>query len=317
MKLLVEIMATANGKRWSLRRDVLQVVGDASERALAAFTPNGELEGRMVVPFTAEERLAVESNNWSSTARELSVLGKILTTIDEQRPGLLRGVRFQYATDSKPALESLVRMKGNRNTFPIVREVRLRAAQLGTELEVIWRPREHHLQQRADEDSKVVDEADWSLHPEVFSQVVNHPALAGREVDLDAFASPTNTKVPNAYFSMFWGPGCKGVDAFSQPWGGRGQLLYINGPFSRLGQVIRKVLEERVDAIIIAPEWPRAWAALWRLLPVRAALPLPHREDLFVPGSLVPSHLAKAKAPRYRVKAYYILWNGPSWGKSK
>ena len=310
MSLLMEVMeARAEvGRPWSLSSRILQAVGDASETALAAFFPNGELEGRIVIPFTWEQREAVKAQRWSSTARELSVLPKLLATIEEQRPGLLQGTRLQYATDSQPAMVDLMRMKGNVNTFPVVREVRLLAARLGADLEVIWRPREHELQQKADDDSKVEDKGDWSLHPEVFQLVSTHPVLAGRAITIDLFASPTNAVVPE-YCSLFWGPGCKGVDAFSRSWSQAG-LAYINGPFNRMDSILRKVLQDRVDAIIIAPDWPRPWAALWVKLPVRAKMRLPHREDLFLPGSLVPASQRHPKAPRYRVWAYFVLWEG-------
>ena len=314
MSLLLDLMeARAEGGRsWSLSSTVIQAVGDASETALAAFFPNGELDGRIVIPFTQAQREAVAAHQWSSTARELSVLPKLLATIEEQRPGLLRGARLQYATDSQPAMVDLMRMKGNENTFPLVREVRLLAARMGADLDVIWRPREHKLQQQADDDSKVVDKGDWSLHPEVFQLVCTHPVLGGRMITVDLFASPTNSVAPT-FFSLFWGPGCKGVDAFAQSWAstvGRAHngLAFVNGPFNQMDAILRKLLVERVDAIVISPDWPRPWAALWAQLPVRARMRLPHREDLFVPGSLVPANQRRPKAPRYRVWAYYVLW---------
>ena len=45
MSLMVEMMGTSEGRRWSLRSEsisVIRVVGDASETQLAAFTPNNE-----------------------------------------------------------------------------------------------------------------------------------------------------------------------------------------------------------------------------------------------------------------------------------
>ena len=311
MTLLVDTAKAkaGEGRRWSLRQNTIQVVGDASETALAAFFPNGELPD-IVIPFTKEEREAVASHTYSSTARELSVVGKVMITMEEQQPGILRDVRLQYATDSQPTMEDLMRMKGNANTFPIVREVRLLAARLGSDLEVIWRPREHELARRADDISKTLDKADWSLHPAVLRLVLGHPVVSGRSLSMDLFASPTNSVVPAAYYSLYMGPGCKGLDAFSQSWQQRAdtELAYINGPFTKMDQILRKILEERVNAIVIAPVWPRPWTALLNQLPVKARMELPHREDLFLPGSLVPAAQRRPKAPRYKVLAYYILW---------
>ena len=177
MSLMVEMMGTSEGRRWSLRSEsisVIRVVGDASETQLAAFTPNNEWEGVMVVPYTEEQMRAMEENKWSSTARELSVLPALLNTMEQQRPGLLRGKRLQYGTDSQAGMQAVMGMKGNANTFPIVREVRLLAASLGTELEVVWRRRDHEEQQLADDYSKLQDDTDWSLHPEVYASIVRH-----------------------------------------------------------------------------------------------------------------------------------------------
>ena len=315
MQLLVEIMQRTSdtGKKWDWRQQVVRVVGDASESALAAYTPDGELAAAIVVPFTSEEKEAVEQNRWSSTARELSVLEKVLITMEEQRPGLLAGKRLQYGTDSQPGMECLMRMKGNPISFPIVKAVRLRCAALDVQLEVVWRPRSHEEQQRADDLTKVEDNNDWSLHQDVYQQLVCHSCLRGRMPSLDVFASPTNTKVKEAYFSEYLGPGCKGVDAFQQPWArkqgsGERHLAFINGPFNMMATILRRVKDQQVDCIIIAPAWPRPWVAMWATLPVRACVDLPHRLDLFVPGSLVPLSKRHPKAPRYLVKAYYVIW---------
>jgi hypothetical protein len=315
MRLLVELMkrSAGVGKRWALRPVAIRVVGDASEIALAAFTPDGELATPIIVPFTTEEREAVASNLWSSTARELSVLGKVLYTLGEQLPGLLVGKRIQYYTDSQPGMQGIMGMKGNEHTFPIVRRVRLLCDDMDTQLEVLWRPRNDAEQQQADDFTKVVDNTDWSLQEEVYEGVVNHGCLEGRKPSLDVFASPTNSKVPGAYFSLYLGPGCKGIDAFLQRWdteeaAGARHLAWINGPFDRMAQILRAVKDQRVDCIIIAPAWPRPWAALWSTLPVRAVVTLPHRRDLLVPGSLVAVERRQPKAPKYKIQAFYVLW---------
>ena len=310
MDLLVELMQRAEGKgrKWDKRSRVIRVVGDASESALAAYTPEGELKAPIVVPFTEQERQAVESNDWSSTARELSVLEKVLVTFDEQCPGLLSGKRLLYCTDSQPGMQALMGMKGNKNTFPIVKAVRLRCAALDVQLEVIWRPRGHAEQQTADDLTKVEDNTDWALHPEVYEKVISHEVLGGKRPTVDVFASPTNTKVEGAYFSLYLGPGCKGVDAFTQRWDSAGGMAFINGPFNMMGAILRQMITQKVDAIVIAPAWPRPWMALWAQLPVRAVMDLPHRQDLFLPGSLVAVGRRQPKAPRYLVKAYYVIW---------
>ncbi|GAX84208.1 hypothetical protein CEUSTIGMA_g11631.t1 [Chlamydomonas eustigma] len=74
-------------------------------------------------------------------------------------------------------------------------------------------------QQEADRLSKVVDEGDWVLNQEVYNSLLLHPSIQGRKPNLDAFASATSSKVPEAYYSLNQGPGCLGCDAFAHPWG--------------------------------------------------------------------------------------------------
>ena len=310
LDLLVLMMrrAEGRGKSWERRTQVIRVVGDASESALAAFTPDGQLEAPIIVPFTAAERAAVEENRLSSTVRELSVLGEVIITIEEQQPGLLSGKLLSYGTDSQPGMQGLMRMKGNPNTFPVVKKVRMMCWERDIDLEVVWRPREHHEQQEADDLTKLEDNNDWSLHPEVMAGLLAHPSLSGKAPALDCFASATNSVAPS-YFSLYLGPGCIGIDAFKHSWSlPPDQWAFINGPFDQMGSILRKVIDDKVDAVIIAPLWPRPWSALWSDLPVRHTASLPHRPDLLLPGSLVPANKRRPKAPAYLIKAYYVRW---------
>lgn len=69
------------------------------------------------------------------------------------------------------------------------------------EVEVVWKPRKDDHQQIADFWSKVQDNSEWSLHPEVYEQVIQHPILQGRKPTIDIFASHTTTKVQEAFYS--------------------------------------------------------------------------------------------------------------------
>eukprot|EP00798_Chlamydomonas_sp_ICE-L_P011113 gene11113-biopygen12570 len=212
------------------------VVGDASSKALAAYTPNGELRHPINQPFTKEELKAVQEDKWSSTARELAVVKLALEVIEEQRPGYLSGKRFQYGTDCEVAvmmmrmvvfsdallgspfahgvltscsgkyaheMATAMGMKGGSGTIPLVKDIRSLCNTLGVELDVVWRRRNHPEQQVADHLSKVEDEEDWSLHQGVYLKVLEHPCLQGRRPTLDVFASGSNTKVEKRKGSKF------------------------------------------------------------------------------------------------------------------
>lgn len=103
---------------------------------------------------------------------------KVLETLEERSPGSLRGRTLEYATDSQPAMFNLMRMKGSAATFPIVKRTRLLCSRLGVTLEVVWRPREHPEQVRADALSKTEDLGDWELNQQVGRQHM-HGSLVG------------------------------------------------------------------------------------------------------------------------------------------
>lgn len=70
-------------------------------------------------------------------------------------------------------------------------------------------------------------------------------------------------------------PGTSGVDAFAHKWAfhpttGRKHLAYINGPFDKMGAIVKKIEDEKVNCVLNGPVWPRRWVAMWQSLPIRA-----------------------------------------------
>ncbi|KXZ50413.1 hypothetical protein GPECTOR_16g587 [Gonium pectorale] len=287
---------------------ILRLVGDASESAYAAFLPDGELGAeRMVVPFSTAELARGDS----SAERELRAVVLALRWLRDRAPSLAVGRTLQYQTDSQAASFCVVGQKGRNGCLMQVADVYRLCAQLQATPQLVWCPREGALQQRADALSKTEDRGQWSLHPDVFHWVLSQPQLRGRPLALDLFADASNTKVPGAFFSAYWSPGTRGIDALVQRWSppARGPfrpLLYANPPFGLMGRTLSKLLAERADCLLIYPDWPRWWQALLRSLPIAAAWDLPARPDLFLPGPL-----ARRPGPvvrRYRVRALLILW---------
>ena len=308
LKVTAEILAKSNGRPWAHTYEPLWVVGDASESAYSAFTPKGELPTPMVVPFSSSQLAELEANKFSSTVRELGAVEQVILTLNSRLLGGIAGRRIAYCTDSQPAMHCLLAMKGNPNTFPVVKRVRLLVDSLGAELSIHWKPREDPDQQWADDLSKVRDESDWILNNEVFLSVLRATSLGGRQPDLDAFATATNSKVPGSYFSVYDGPGCQGIDALSQNWTSRG-LVYAFPPFGLVSKVLALVARQQVDCILILPAWSRAWSAVLANLPIKESLTLPHRKDLLVPGALLPGKNRAPMAPHFRLRAHIVLWS--------
>lgn len=75
---------------------------------------------------------------------------------------------------------------------------------------------------------------------------------------VDLFASGDNHQLPR-FFIRFPTPGAEAVDALRSPWP-PGLLLYAFPPLPLIPRVIRKLLEEQTELILLAPHWPRC---LW------------------------------------------------------
>lgn len=154
-------------------------------------------------------------------------------------------------------------------------------------------PRTEEHQRIANFWSKVEDSSEWSLQDKVCQQLISEAVLQGFRPTIDVFASHTTTKVPECFYSKYACPGTAGVNAFVQPWAqdsatGAMHLAYINGPFDKMGAIVRKIKDERVNCILIGLVWPRHWMAVLKRLPIRKAFLLSGRQDLCIPGPHVP-----------------------------
>ena len=203
----------------------------------------------------------------------------------------------------------------------------------------MWQPREHEQQQLADDLSKLPDGSAWALNAEVFAGVEEqlfrmlvNGVEARRRFTIDLFADWENCKVfvdgVPRFFSRWCCPGSAGIDAFAHRWDvywcpqrrrWRRHMGYCNGPFDCMGSILRKVLDDRADVVLVYPLWPRYWRAVLQQLRhlgvVRAEWELPMRGDLFLAGARVPasSRGAGYKRPHYKVYCAVVTWDQESW----
>ena len=107
------------------------------------------------------------------------------------------------------------------------------------------------------EEVELVSE-DWQLHPDLFEQYATRWV---RPV-IDRFAAPGNQMCPR-YNALHLGPGVEAVDAFSQDWST--DVNWWNPPWSRITQVLRKIVDDQASGILVVPVWPSAvWWPLFR-----------------------------------------------------
>ena len=73
----------------------------------------------------------------------------------------------------------------------------------------------------------------------------------GVSPEVDCFATQANKR-----FDRWWGEDSpEAQDAFAQNWAG--PMLWMNPPFSRIGEVVQKIAEDGAHAVLVVPDWPR------------------------------------------------------------
>lgn len=94
-------------------------------------------------------------------------------------------------------------MKGNPSTFLVVKELRLLCACWDIKVNAVWKPREDDHQRTEDFWSKVEDNSEWTLHPEVYEHVMQHLVLQGSRPTIDIFAGHTTSRVQGSFYSKY------------------------------------------------------------------------------------------------------------------
>lgn len=316
MQWVAANLASWNGHTWSSNREVLLVAGDySSTHGYAAYTPNGELKDPIVVSLNNDELRSISNNTLSSTYGEIAVVDLTIDTLLAHAPDLIKGRRLHYEGDNQAAMTVLAGMKGNDVNFSLVRNIWEKAKAADVELSFEWHPRSEGRQQTADAWSKVEDNSQWALNQEVFDSMItnNHLVKAKGGITIDQMADNTNAKAPR-YRSRFYCPGTLGVNSFMYNWAvdeatGKRELSYINGDWSRMGDILAKVIRDQADCVIVYPDWPRYWQVMWHEIPVKEVITLARRSDLCIPGPRVPRSKCAGRPPKYPVKAAFVIWH--------
>ena len=157
----------------------------------------------------------------------------------------------------------------------------------------------------ADEESRSINvDAEWMLNKNLFNNILDKFEI---ELDIDLFASRLNTQLTK-YVSFRPDPGAFAVDAFSLSWSHL--KFYAFPPFCMISRVLRKVVEDQAQGVIVVPDWPtQSWYPMLSKLTQCDHHLTAHQEQLLQ----LPSHphlihhLEKEK--RLRLRACLI------WGK--
>ncbi|CAC5383428.1 unnamed protein product [Mytilus coruscus] len=118
----------------------------------------------------------------------------------------------------------------------------IRIVQVG----IAWVPRLQNC--TADFVSKFFDFDDWGIHQRIFRYFEK---LWG-PFSCDLFASSNNYKVAK-YYSLFWTPGTRGVDAFAHNWALENS--WIVPPVHLINRTIRYLIFCRAKGVLVVPKW--------------------------------------------------------------
>ena len=129
------------------------------------------------------------------------------------------------------------------------------------------------------ESRKEYCDSNWKLNPELFQAACEFCEFSP---DIDCFANRLNTQLSD-YVSFKPDPFAKYIDAFTLNW--TWFKPYIFPPFSVLGQVLRKIRDDKADVLLIAPVWPtKPWYNTFLDLLVGKAMFIPpHKSNLILP----------------------------------
>jgi hypothetical protein len=136
---------------------------------------------------------------------------------------------------------------------------------------------------------------DYGLRKDVFPHAI---AAIQVQSSVDLFANKMNSKCPT--FIALAGPlgdGATARDAFSlnnwETWG----LPYIFPPVALIDRVLRRIMDEKLRAVIVIPKWPsNPWWGLLKMMAI-TSIELGRSNEVLAPGPLMCSNLGEKKLP--------------------
>ena len=126
------------------------------------------------------------------------------------------------------------------------------------------------------------EDTEWKLNVQLFHEITAHFGLP----EIDLFASRNNFQI-SPYVSWCPDPGALFVDAFTGRWS-QFEFIYVFPPFRLLNRVVQKIQHERVDSVVVAPNWPgQPWhAPLQRL--AKQVLQFPRKKNNLIRMDIRP-----------------------------
>lgn len=127
----------------------------------------------------------------------------------------------------------------------------------------------------ADKESRILaPETEWELNDKFFHLILNSFGF----FDIDLFATNANKKCER-FVSWYRDPESIAIDAFTISWSN--YYFYAFPPFSLVLRVLRKIIDDRAEGVIVVPFWPtQVWYPLFLKLLTKEPLFLGPQLDL-------------------------------------
>jgi len=216
--------------------------GDASQNAVCAYSVMGSTS------FFFKKMLSDEEATKSSGQRELLTVKYTLMSLRGKEQARATHTTVYWLSDSENLVAFLARGSRKPEIQQTVLEILALARKLLITIIPIHLRREDPRIQIADAGSKSFDSDDWSIDKESFENI---QGKAG-QFTIDLFADEANAQVPR-FFSKFFSPKCKGVDAFAQPWDG--EHCWACPPVKLIIQTVEKIKTSNCSGCLVVPEW--------------------------------------------------------------
>ena len=139
----------------------------------------------------------------------------------------------------------------------------------------------------ADAESREAEtRTEWKLNDSIFSDMLKHFKF---KPVIDLFASRINNQLPR-FFSFRPDPEAEVINAFSVNW--HSTLFYCLPPFSCIGRVIRKIINDYASGILVVPNWPSQfwYPTLFGILEKPVYVIKPDVYQLCLPNQLDTTH---------------------------
>jgi ribonuclease HI len=216
-------------------------------------------------------------NNWTSNRRELEAVQKSLTNLSAH-PKTSHIKNWLIHSDNSTTVYNINRKASTHSLIGPMRALFSSLHATGTSVRAIHI--KGLLNNTADSLSRLSKSGDYSLDPQILQNALQSLNL---EISCDLFASRNNHKHPIYYTLSLQDSKAQGRDAFSIEWGTLRNPL-IHPPIPLLQKCINLIKFYKIQAVVIAPQWPFQWWTNSLMEITMRTVPLGEARRILTPG---------------------------------